>query len=56
MRLRADEGVVRRSIRCRLGWHRWVTTYSEDGTTHFLRCARCPKEADFAPRQFWMGE
>jgi hypothetical protein len=42
-------------IRCRIGWHKWVTTYSSDGTTRFLRCKRCPKETEFEQRQWWTG-
>ncbi len=43
-------------LRCRLGWHRWVTTYASDGTTRYLKCQHCATEDDFSPRQFWMGE
>jgi hypothetical protein len=38
--------VVHRSLRCRLGWHTWVTHSSSDGTSRYLRCRRCPKETD----------
>jgi hypothetical protein len=47
---------MRKPLRCRLGWHKWITTYASDGTTRFLKCKRCPKEDDFAPRQWWTGE
>ena len=40
-------------LRCRLGWHKWVTKYASDGTTRFLQCKRCPKEAEFELRQWW---
>ena len=32
-------------LRCRLGWRKWVTQYSSDGTSRFLQCVRCPKQA-----------
>jgi hypothetical protein len=41
------EDVVRKPLRCRLGWHKWATRYSSDGTSRYLRCRRCPKEDDF---------
>jgi len=42
-------------LRCRLGWHKWVTKYASDGTTRFLQCRRCPKQAEFELRQWWTG-
>jgi hypothetical protein len=45
-----------KAIRCRLGWHTWVTRYSSDGTSRFLTCRRCAKETDFSPRQWWVDE
>jgi hypothetical protein len=50
------EVVVRKPLRCRLGWHRWVTRYSSDGTSRFLQCRRCPKEAELELRQWWTGD
>jgi hypothetical protein len=44
------EDIMRRPIRCRLGWHKWVTRYSSDGTSRYLKCQRCPKETDFDKR------
>jgi hypothetical protein len=44
------EDIMRKPLRCRLHWHTWVTHYSSDGTTRFLRCRRCPKEADIEQR------
>ncbi|MDH2413121.1 hypothetical protein [Nocardioides sp. CER19] len=35
---------MRKPLRCRIGWHKWVTRYSDDGTAHYLRCRRCSKE------------
>src|SRR3954468_21771657 len=42
-------------LRCRFGWHKWVTKYASDGTTRFLQCRRCPKQAEFELRQWWTG-
>ena len=44
------EDIMRRSIRCGLHWLTWVTTYSTDGTSRFLKCRRCPKTTDFEQR------
>jgi hypothetical protein len=44
------EDIMRKPLRCRLGWHTWVTRYSSDGTSRYLRCKRCPKETDFDKR------
>ena len=40
------EDVIRMPLRCRVGWHRWVTHSTSDGTSRYLRCRRCPKETD----------
>jgi hypothetical protein len=42
---------MRKPLRCRLGWHKWVTTYTSDGTNSYLRCKRCPKETDFPTKR-----
>ncbi len=44
------EDMMTTPIRCRLRWHKWVTTYSSDGTSRYLKCKRCPKETDFDQR------
>jgi len=44
------EDIVRTPLRCRLHWHTWVTQYSSDGTSRYLKCKRCPKESDFEQR------
>ena len=44
------EDIMKKPLRCRLGWHHWVTRYSSDGTSRYLKCERCPKETDFEQR------
>ena len=53
---REHEVIMRKPVRCLLGWHKWVTTYASDGTTRFMKCKRCPKESDFYERQWWTGQ
>jgi len=43
-------------LRCRLGWHRWVTKHSSDGTSRYQQCTRCPKERELELRQWWPSE
>jgi hypothetical protein len=52
---RSCEVVMSKPLRCRLGWHKWVTRYASDGTTRFLQCRRCPMQAEFEPCQWWTG-
>jgi hypothetical protein len=35
---------MKKPLRCRVGWHKWVSHSSEDGTTYYLLCRRCSKE------------
>ena len=49
-----EEDVVKKPIRCRLGWHSWIPRYSEDGTSRYVGCRRCSKETD-APDIFQRG-
>jgi hypothetical protein len=44
------EDIIHIPLRCRLGWHKWSTRYTSDGTSRYLRCRRCPKEEDFVQR------
>lgn len=44
------EDIMKKPLRCRFGWHHWVTRYSSDGTSRYLKCERCPKETDFEQR------
>ncbi|TDD67842.1 hypothetical protein E1262_17665 [Jiangella aurantiaca] len=39
------ESMARKSLRCWLGWHKWVSKSNEDGT-RYIGCARCPKQTD----------
>ena len=32
-----------KDLRCLFGWHRFITTHSEDGTGVSAECARCGK-------------
>ena len=44
------EDIMRKPLRCRFGWHTWVTRYSSDGTSSYVTCRRCPKETDLDKR------
>ena len=47
--------IVRRLLRCRLGWHSWVTTSTSDGTSRYLGCRRCPKETELTRPEDFIG-
>jgi hypothetical protein len=47
---------MKKPLRCLFGWHKWVTTYTSDGTSRFLRCERCPKQAELELSQWWTGD
>jgi len=49
------EPIVRRPLRCRLGWHKWVRRSTSDGTSRYLGCRRCPKETDLRRPEDFIG-
>ena len=49
------EHIVRRPLRCRLGWHKWVRRSTSDGTSRYLGCRRCPKETDLRRPEDFIG-
>jgi hypothetical protein len=40
--------MARKTLRCRFGWHKWVSKSNEDGSRYVGR-ARCPKVTDDDP-------
>jgi hypothetical protein len=36
---------MKRSLRCRLGWHQWRLAFTPDNEK-YLACARCGKEGE----------
>lgn len=39
----------KRTLRCRIGYHRWVRAANDDGGV-YLRCRVCGKDDDFVSR------
>lgn len=39
---------MRRSLLCRVGWHKWQRLSTEDGH-RYLVCRRCGKEGEVGP-------
>jgi hypothetical protein len=40
-----NHALMKRSLRCRLGWHQWRLAFTPDNEK-YLACARCGKEGE----------
>lgn len=51
----APEAVMRKPLRCRVGWHKWAQRYT-DQHLQYLECGRCRKQTDsydYLPPMGW---
>jgi hypothetical protein len=49
------EAVMRRPLRCKVGWHRWTHRYTDEHL-RYLECTRCRKQGDaydYLPPMGW---